>query len=89
MNTKWSNLQLNKLKLEIKNATEVSLNLLSNVIGDSNDETNFSRKLLLTDTKAFANNSSANIKLAKIQLSKLLEPVLKTGFPLIKNVLKP
>ena len=33
-------LQLNKLKLVIKNGTEVTLNLSSNVVGDSN-ETNF------------------------------------------------
>ena len=46
----------------IKNATEVTLNLSSNVIGDSNDETNFPHKLLLTDKqvsrlhKAFTDN---------------------------------
>ena len=40
---------------------------------DSNDETNFPHKLLLTDEqasrlrKAFANNSSANIKISKTQ----------------------
>ena len=40
---------------------------------DSNDETNFPHKLLLTDgqasrlRKAFANNSSANIKISKTQ----------------------
>ena len=33
------------------------------MIGDSNDETIFSHELLLS--KAFANNSSANIKLSK------------------------
>ena len=46
------------------------------MIGDSNDETNFLHKLLLTDRQAsklcivFANNSSANIKLSKMQLLK-------------------
>ena len=35
------NVRLSKLKLVIKDDTEVTLNLLSNVIGDSNDETNF------------------------------------------------
>ena len=49
--------------------------------------------------KTFANNSSANIKLSKTQLLKigqsggflvrLLGPLLKTGLPLIENVLKP
>ena len=33
--------QLNKLKCGIKNGTEVTLNLSSNLIGNSNDETNF------------------------------------------------
>ena len=59
-----SNLQLNKLKSAIKNGT-VTLNLSSNIIGDSNDENNFSHKLLLTNTqvwrlrKAFSNGTSA------------------------------
>ena len=74
-----SNSKLNKLKTGIKNGTEVTLNLSSNVIGDSNDETNFPHKLLLTDRqvsklcKAFANNSSANIKLSKTQISKIVQ----------------
>ena len=48
--------------------------------------------------KAFANNSSANIKISKTQLSKtghsggflgrLLGPLLKMDFPLMKNVLE-
>ena len=44
------NLQLNKLKLRIKNCTEVTLKISKNV-GDSNDENNFPHKLLLTDTQ--------------------------------------
>ena len=50
LNVKLLNSQLNKLKSAIKNGTEVTLNLSSNLIGSSNDETNFLRKLLLTDT---------------------------------------
>ena len=73
------------------------------MIGDN--ENNFPNKLLLTNTqvsnllKAFANNSSANIKLSKTQLSKmiqsggflgkLLAPLLKTGLHWISNVIKP
>ena len=38
---KLSNSQLNKLKPGIKNGTEVTLNLSSNLIRNSNDETNF------------------------------------------------
>ena len=61
--------QLNKLKSGIKNATEVTLQISSNAVDDSNDENNFPQKLLLTNMqvsrlhKAFANGSSANIKL--------------------------
>ena len=74
------------------------------MIGNFNDETNFPNKLLLGKLQAvnfrkdFANNSSANIKLSKTELSKiihssgfidrLLGPLLKTGFALIKNVLQ-
>ena len=49
--------------------------------------------------KAFANHTSTDIKLAKIQLSKtiqsggflgrLLGPLLRTGLPLMKNVIQP
>ena len=73
------------------------------MIGDN--ETNFPHKLLLTNRqvanlrKSFSNHSSANIKLSKNQLSKMIQsggflsrflgPMLKTGLPLIKNVIKP
>ena len=98
LNVKLSNSQLDKLKSAIKNETEVVLRLSSNMIG--NNETNFPHKLLLTDRqvsnirKSFANNSSADIKLSKIQLSKMIQsggflsrllgPSIKTVLPLIK-----
>ena len=103
LNIKLSNLQLNKFKSAIKNETEVVLRLSSNMIADN--ETNFPHQLLLTNRqvanicKAFANNSSIDIKLPKTQLSKMIQsggflgrllgPLLKTGLPLIKNVIKP
>ena len=78
LNVKLSNSQLNKLKSESKkNGTEVTLNLSLNIVGDSNDESNFLHKLLLANTqvsklcKAFGNNSSAKIKLSKTQLHKI------------------
>ena len=46
-----SNTELNKLKSGTKNWTEIILYLSSNVISDSNTETNFPHKLLLTDTQ--------------------------------------
>ena len=49
LNVKLSNTQLNKSKLAIKNKTEVMLRLSSNMAGNSNDETNFRLKLLLTN----------------------------------------
>ena len=63
VNVKASNSQLNKFKSGIKNGTEVTLNLSSNLIRNSNDETNSAHEILLTDTqvskicKAFANGS--------------------------------
>ena len=103
LNVKLSNSQLNKLKSAIKNESEVVLRLSSNMIGDN--ETNFPHKLLLTNRqvsnlrKAFANHLSADIKLSKTHLSKMIQsggflgrllgPLLKTGLPLIKNVIKP
>ena len=68
LNMKLSNLQLNKLRIGIENGTEVTLKNASIIVGDSNDDNNFSYKLLLTNGQvsklheAFANNSSANIK---------------------------
>ena len=103
LNLKLSNSQLNKFKSAINNENEVVLKLSSNMIG--NNETNFPHKLLLTNRqvlnlqKVFANTSSANVKLSKTQLSKMIQsggflgrllgPLLKTGLPLISNVIKP
>ena len=96
LNGKLSNSQL--LKIKNRNGAEVTLNLLSNVIDDSNDGTNFPHKLFFTDRlvsrlhKAFANNASANLKtqLSKIVQSeefigRLLRLLLKTGFSLMKS----
>ena len=74
------------------------------MIGDANDKTNFPNELLLTDRqvssirKAFANNSSIDIKFSKTQLSKLIQSggflgkligsLLKTGLP-SKKVITP
>ena len=103
LNVKLSNSQLNNLKSAIKNETEVVLRLSSNMIGDN--ETNFPHNFLLTNRqvtnlrKAFANKLTADIKLPKTQLSKMIQsggflggllgPLLKTGLPLIKNLIEP
>ena len=103
LNVKLSNSQLNKLKSSIKNETDVVLRISSNMVGNSNDNTNFPHELLLTNRqvanihKAFANHSSTDIKLSKTQLSKMIQlgnllgklagPLMKVEMPLAKNVL--
>ena len=52
------------------------MKLLSNAVADSNEEDSFPLKLFLTNTqvpkfyKAFANDSSANMKLSKLNCIK-------------------
>ena len=59
LNIKLSNLLLNELKSGMKNNTEVTLKIFSNIVDDSNN--NIPDKLLLTNTqvsklrKAFTN----------------------------------
>ena len=105
LNVKLSNSQLNKLKSSIKSKTDVVLRISSNMVGNSNDNTNFPNELFLTNKqvanirKAFAKNTSIDIKLSKTQLSKMIQsggflgkllgPLLKTGLPLMKGVIKP
>ena len=75
------------------------------MIGNSDDETNFPDKLLLTNRqvanlrRAFAKHTSTSINLSKTQLSKMIQsggflgrvlgPLLKTGLPLMKSAIKP
>ena len=109
LNVKLSNSQLNKLKSSIKNETDVVLRTSSNMVSNSNDNTNFPHELLLTNRqvanirKAFAKNTSIDIKLSKTQLSKMIQsggflgnllgkltdPLMKVEVPLAKNVLAP
>ena len=109
LNVKLSNSHFNKLKSAIKNETDVDLRISSNMVGNSNDNTNFPHELLLTNRqvanirKAFANNLSADIKLSKTQLSKMIQSggflgnllgklaglLMKVAMPLAKNVSAP
>ena len=75
------------------------------MIGNSDDEINLPDKLLLTNRqvanlcKAFAKHISADIKLSKTQLSKMIQsggflgrllgPLLRAGLSLMKTVIKP
>ena len=103
LNVKLSHSQLDKLKSAIEKETELVLRLSSNMVGD--DETNFPHKLLLTNIqfsnlcKAFVNYLSTDIKWSKTQIFKMIQSggflcrllgvLLKTGLPLMKNVIKP
>ena len=75
------------------------------MVGNSNDNINFSHELLLSNRqvanirKDFTNHLSTDIKLSKTQLSRMIRsegflgrlvgPLLKTGLPLMKIVIKP
>ena len=99
--TKLSNLLLNKLKKEVKDNEEVTLRI---GVKNFNKE-DLPHVLLLTTRQttklrnAINNNMPIDIKLSKSQikktiqtggfLGKLLGPLLKTGLPLLKSVVKP
>ena len=75
------------------------------LIGNSDDETNFPHKLLLTNRqvanlrRAFAKHTSSDIKLSKTHLSKMIQsggflgrllgPLLRTGLLLMESIIKP
>ena len=79
------------------------------MVGDSNDNTNFALELSLTNRqvanirKAFAKNTTIDIKLSKTQLSKMIQsggflgnllgklagPLMKVAMSLAKTVLAP
>ena len=77
VNVKLSDTQLKKLKTAVKDKTGTTLRKLRN---------------------SFDNNMSTDLKLSKAQISKIIQfggflgrllgPLLKTGLPLIKNVIK-
>ena len=95
LNVKLPNSQLSKLKSAIKNGTEVVLRISSNMIGNSDDDTNFPHSLLLTNRqvanlrKSFANYLSTDITLSKTHLFKMVQ---SRGFlgrllsPLLKRI---
>ena len=105
VNVKLSSTQLKKLKDAVKNNTGMTLRISLKMF-DGND---LPHDLLLTTRQktnlrnAFNNNTSADVKLSKAQikkiiqsggflgslLSKLAGPLMKTAVPLAKNVLAP
>ena len=101
VNVKLSNTQIKKLKAAVKNNTGTTLRISFKMFNGNN----LPHELLLTTRQktkirnAFNNNTSTDIKLSKAQISKIIQsggflgrllgPLLKTGLPLIKNVIKP
>ena len=77
LNVKSSNSQLNKLKSAIKNATEVTLNLSSNIVGDSDNKSNFPHKLLLTNTQ-FSKLFQMVYQLKQVNQENFLSRLLRT-----------
>ena len=99
-NVKLFDSQIKKLKDAVKDNTGTTLRISFNMF----NENDLPHELLLTTRQkakvrnAFNNNMSTDLKLSKSQinkiiqsggfLSRLLGPLLKTGLPLIKNVIK-
>ena len=101
VNVKLSDTQLKKLKTAVKSKTGTTLRISSKIF-HGND---LPHELLLTTRQktklrsAFNNNMSTDLKLSKAQISKIIQSggflgrlfgvLLKTGLPLIKNLIKP
>ena len=100
VNAKRSNSQLNKLKSAVKGNEGTALRMNTRMFSANN----LPHELLLTTRQAtklrnaIVNNMSADIKLSKAQISKIIQsggflgkrlgPLLKTGLPLLKSVIK-
>ena len=101
VNVKLSNSQLKKLKSAVNNKQGTALRMNGRMF----DLNNLPHELLLTTRQttklrnAIENNMSTDIKLSKAQISKIIQsgqflgkirgPLLKTGLPLLKSVMKP
>ena len=100
VNVKLSNLQLNKLKSAVKKK-QGTIRMNARMFNGNN----LPHALFLTISQttklrnAIENNMSTDIKLRKAQISKIIQsggflgkilgPLLKTGLPLLKSVIKP
>ena len=101
VNAKLSNLQLNKLKSAVKNKQETTLRINAKMFNGNN----LPHELLLTTRQTnklrnvIENNLQTDIKLSRAQISKIIQsggflgkilgPLLQTGLPLLKSVIKP
>ena len=101
VNAKLSNSQLNKLKSVAKNnqGTTVRMNARILSANDLPHELLLTRRQTTKPRNAIENNISTDVKLSKVQISKIIQsggflgkllgPLLKSGLPLIKNVINP
>ena len=101
VNFKLSDTQLKKLKTAVKDKTVTILRKdLKMFAGNDLPHELLLRTRQKTKLRnAFNNNMSTDLKLSKAQISKIIQsggflgrllgPLLKTGLPLIKNVIKP
>ena len=101
VNVKLSDSQIKKLNDAVKHYTGTTLRISLKMFNGNN----LPHELLLTTRQkpkirnAFNNNMSTDLKLSKAQINKIIQsggflgrllgPLLKTGLPLIKNVIKP
>ena len=101
VNAKLLNSQLNKLKSVVKNKQGTTLRMNTGKFNGNS----LPRELLLTTRQTaklrnvIENNMSTDIKLSKAHISKIIQsggflgkllgPLLKTGLPLLKSVIKP
>ena len=101
VNAKLSNSQLNKLKSAVKNKQGTTLRMNASMFNGNN----LPHELFLTQRQTtklinnIENNLQTDIKLGKAQISKIIQsggflgkllgPLLKTGLPLLKSVIKP
>ena len=92
VNVRLSDSQLKKLIDAVSSNTGTTLRISLKMFNGNN----FPHELLLTVTQktkirdAFNNNTSTDIKLSKAQINKIIQfgLLLKTGLPLIKNLIK-
>ena len=101
VNVRLSDSQLKELKYAVRNNTGTTLRISFKMFNGDN----LPHELLLTTRQktkirnAFNNNTSTDIKLSKAQINKIIQsggflgrllgPLLKTGLPVIKIVIKP
>ena len=101
INAKLSDSQLNELKSAVKNKQGTTLRMSVRMFNGDN----LPHELLLTTRQttklrnAIENNMATDTKLSEAQISKIIQsggflgkllgPLLKTGLPLLKSVIKP